>query len=801
MAVPPFNSTGMDKSDLATLGQARGGIGEAPSAMSGLDAVAHASLEGIAPSTRDMLSVPTAAPVRGLSEERALSMLRDASSQSRSFFEANVHRDWQQSYRAVRNEHFLGTLYLSDAYKTRSKIFKPKTLAMLRKRLAATASALFTPGDVVTVEAEDESDERQVQSAALKQELLNYRLRTPGQRNGIPWFLTSVGARFDAEVTGMCASKQVWLYREDEDDEPQFGRPPRVLIDKPDVINLMPENVRFHPSSDWRNVAQSSPYLLLQFPMTPAEAWDKVQQNQRAQIPWLSSITEETFRNNSGGGAPSETTGPRASRGGGVDPTQQAVGEYRTVWLTEVFMRHDGRDYVYWAMNDTLILSNPTPVSKVYPWNYGERPVVIGKGSIEPHKTYQMSMVESLHHLQREANDLANLRLDYEKRIVSPPMKVLRGKKVDLQQVQRKGPNSTILMESMDDVAPMEMPDVPGSVFTESNILDQDMNDLSGVMDSGGTSARQAQNDTLGGLHLLAESGNQVSDYDTSVWIETWTVPVMQQLLRLEEYYESDAKVLAIAGQRAQMWQKYGTSEITDELLQAETTVSVNIGQGANSHPMQRLANFAHCWDLASKVFAPFVQTHKVEVDLDFERIRDDIFRNGGFRDGGKGFFQYLGPPRQPPAPPPPDPKIAVMQEANQIKAQGLQIQQEKNQGTMLLQAHNLAADQANTKLKIGAQLHGERTALDIAHMKAMAEMEGAHNQRQHEAAMAGATHASTHTSAHLTPFLSALTQRLAPPPTASGAGGGDTPQLAPKPSPKIQPQPGMYASLERPTP
>ena len=43
--------------------------------------------------------------------------------------------------------------------------------------------------------------------------------------------------------------------------------------------------------------------------------------------------------------------------------------------------------------------------------------------------------------------------------------------------------------------------------------------------------------------------------------------PVIKQLIKLEQYYETDIVVLSIAAQKAQLWMRYGINEITDELL------------------------------------------------------------------------------------------------------------------------------------------------------------------------------------------------------------------------------------------
>ena len=748
-------------------------------------------------------------------------MLREASGQSRSFFETYVHNRWERSYRAFNNEHFAGSLYLQDAYRNRSKIFKPKTRSAVRKRQATRAKALFTTGDVVSVMAENDSDPRQVAGAALKQEILNYRLGTSTHRNGIPWFLTAMGAGFDADLSGMCCSKQFWLFEErdtgeDEivpQDDPKTGerklvsRPKMLtIVDRPEAQLIPPENVRFDPNCNWTNVAQLSPYLLLQFPMTADEVLDMIERNKRSRTPWL-PITREEIARHAGGDLPSETVSPRSARTMGSDPVQQASGAYKPLWLTECFFRHEGRDWMFWAIKDSHILSTPVPTEEVYPWLAGERPVTLGMGQLEPHRTYRMSAVESWQQLQAEHNDLANLRLDHAKQIVAPPTKVRRGAKVDYAQVQRKAQNSILLVNDMADIMPMELPDTPGTLFNESSLIAADFDDLAGNFDSASVQTNRDMNETVGGMHLLSESTNQVSDFDLSVWAETWVQPTIVQLLKLEEYYETDETVLSIAGQRASLWEKFGVGEITDHLLQSECTVRVNVGVGATSLPMEKVKKLSVAWDTVGKILAPFVQTGKVEVDVNAEAIATMVFGAAGFKDAGAGLFNYIGPPRQPAQPPPPDPKLQTAQINAQVKQQATQAQVEKNRGQMLISAHKLRADALAQHMQLQNDAANRATGVDIEHMKAMAEMERNARATEAAAAMAGRQHAHAHISGNHDAFLKTLSAHLMTQPAASGGEGaakiansphGDPsrPMLAPKPSPHAQPQPGLYANV-----
>src|SRR5262249_15708380 len=106
-------------------------------------------------------------------------------------------------------------------------------------------------------------------------------------RAAIPWFLIAMGARQDAQITGVCASKQYWKLdlRQMSDDRGQMTGEEGDLssdichltsdIDRPDIRLFPPECVIIDPAADWTNPAQSAAYLLLKHPMRLSEVEKK----------------------------------------------------------------------------------------------------------------------------------------------------------------------------------------------------------------------------------------------------------------------------------------------------------------------------------------------------------------------------------------------------------------------------------------------------------------------------------------------------------------------------------------------
>jgi len=122
----------------------------------------------------------------------------------------------------------------------------------------------------------------------------------------------------------------------------------------------------------------------------------------------------------------------------------------------------------------------------------------------------------------------------------------------------------------------------------------------------------------------------------------------LAQIVRLEQYYESDALVLGLVGQKAQLFEKFGINKIDDALLEDDVTVRVSVGLGAGD-PMQRLQKFQS----AAQIFAPLAAQTKEfqsgQVEIDWQAIADEVFGAVGYHDGGKRFFKINPGPAQNP--------------------------------------------------------------------------------------------------------------------------------------------------------
>jgi hypothetical protein len=113
----------------------------------------------------------------------------------------------------------------------------------------------------------------------------------------------------------------------------------------------------------------------------------------------------------------------------------------------------------------------------------------------------------------------------------------------------------------------------------------------------------------------------------------------LAQIVRLEQHYESDPIILGLCGERAQLVQKYGINQITDDMLEQEITVRVSVGLGAGD-PQMRLQKFAMATQIAMPLLQASPQFQSGAFQLDAEAIMQEIFGTAGYRDGGMRFIK-----------------------------------------------------------------------------------------------------------------------------------------------------------------
>ena len=503
-----------------------------------------------------------------------LDLSKQAYEASTTYLDANHRADWDYSLRAFRNEHAPGSKYLAPEYAARSRLFRPKTRAIIRKNEAAAAVALFSNMEVVDVQPGNPDDMMSVASRDCMKEIIEYRLGKT-----LPTFQIVMGGIQDAQVQGAVCSYQYWEYQKRADGTKIKDRP---------CIELRPiENIRLDAGALWTDPVGTTPYWCDIIPMYVCDvrAMMASRDDKTGQPKWKSLKDDIILK-----ARPDTMDSTRKSRlGGKQDPQDETspIKAFDIVWVMRWFMRDSqGEDYTFYTLGTEQLLTAAKPIDEVY--FHGKRPYVMGCAIIETHKALKTSLAAMVRPLQQETNDVANQRLDNVKFVLNKRWLVARGRQVDVPSLVRNVPGGVTLMnDPKNDVQESNWPDVTSSSYVEQDRLNADFDEIAGNFSPNTKFANKGMNDTLGGSRMAAQGAGVMTDYLLRTVIETWWEPVLRQLVQLEQYYETDSIVLGVCAKKAQLFPRYGISQITDDMLMNDVNVTVNVGMGA-SNPNER---------------------------------------------------------------------------------------------------------------------------------------------------------------------------------------------------------------------
>lgn len=584
-----------------------------------------------------------------------LKLAADAYATSTTYFDANIRGRAEKNLAMYQSRHPAGSKYHTEAYRYRSKLFSPKMRSAIRKTASATAVAFFSSADAVNVTSNGTTPEDDA-SAQINQAILNYRLD-----KSIPWFRVLVGAMVDAKVQGIVISKQQWIYKESDGF---------VEEDRPDVSLIPIENFRFSAAADWLDPIESSPYLIQLIPMDIGAVRERMASGE--------------WRNYSDGeiqaAASENTSSTRLLRQEGADPKQQThqMRAFDTVWIREYIIRDKGSDVVFWSLGEQRLLTDPAPLAKVYHTN--RRPFVMGCTEIEPHKAYPAGSPELVEGLVMQNNEIVNQRLDNVKLSINKRYFGKQGSVVDWDQLRNNVPGGITLMSSFDNVKAEDVSDVTSRAYEEQDRVSIAIDEMLGSFSQGSVANSRNLNETVGGMDLLSSAANSITEYELMIFSQTWVERVLRQLLLLIQTYENDKTILALAGEKVDLFKKFGINEITDKLLTAELTCTVNVGFGA-TNPQKRIEKLA----LALQAIGNFSPATMLRVKPD--EIIKEVMGAVGYKDG----VRFFRPEEEGGAPPEMQQQMQAMQEEIQRLRSGVEVAQIRAQS--LIEGKQLDAE------------------------------------------------------------------------------------------------------------
>lgn len=608
-----------------------------------------------------------------------LSIARNTYAGSTDYLESSVRRQWESNLYNFRSRH------APDGDKlNKRKMFRPKTRSGIRSHEAALAAALFTNNDLISIEGANKNDQLQATSAKLNQALLQHRLEKT-----IPWFTTVIGAYQDTHVQGICISKTYWQFEKVDDTEivpimdengdfviDEEGFPlgeevvtnTRIIADKPVIDLIAGENFRFDPNADWRDPVSDSPYLIEMIPMYAGDVIEMMGvQGGKDDVP---AWREYTMGEVVSAGSDQESNSTRQARQGDrQDPRDVNVDdEFKTVWVHFNVYRKDGTDWAFYTIGTTLMLSDPVPLTDYF--KIGRETYRVGFSTIEAHRNYPAGLAELGEQLQGEINTLADQRFTNVQLVLNKRHFIRRQGNVDLQALMRNVPGGGIMVDDpINDVRIVETPDVTSSSYAEQDRLNMDFDEMLGTFSPSTVQSNRSLNETVGGMNLMSTGANTVQEYVMRTFIETWVEPVLRSLVKLEQLFETDSTILAIAAEKAglkdKLQQQYGGQDVLDQYIKQDLTVSINVGMG-NTNPQQKLERLLMAVNTTS-------QMPEIAGRVNWDEVVKEIYSFAGYGDGDR--FLTGQTPQQGPAP-----EAQAEQAKAQARMQEIQLQEESRQ-------------------------------------------------------------------------------------------------------------------------
>ncbi len=648
-------------------------------------------------------------------ESKWIRIARQIYDDSTEYLDANIRYQWEKNLSLFNSNHPPGSKYNTAAYEKRSTFFRPKTRTAVRNLQAAMTVAFFTNEDVVSIEPANPNDPLQAAGAIVAQSVMQYRLT-----NTIPWFQTMTAALQDAAVQGICISHQYWDFQENkesyievdgennpiinESGEPEIHEQISSIKDTPVIELISPENIRIDPAADWADPLKSTPYIVHLIPMYLQDIRGKIDSGE-----WLEVTDQELLSTSDGNETDNATRLVRDEPR--MDPKENETNssdlkDFWIIWVHKNIVKVEGVDYCYYTAGSDYMLTDPTPLKEMYPWlRDEERPYVMGYVNLEAHKVYPSGTVELTEELQAAANDIWNQRFDNVKLAMNKRYHIRRDRNIDLDSLFRSVPGGAVEMDDPDtDVRIIETRDVTGSAYAEQDRINMDFDELQGNFSTSTVQGARNLNETVGGMNLLAGNSSTIAEYVLRTFSETWVEKTLKQLLRLEQFYETNPIILAVAGQEAgDVMPQFNTDEVMDELLRQDVLLKVNVGLNATD-PMKRVTN------LLFGVNA-LAQFPGVAERINLPEITKEIFGQLGYKDGSR----FINTQES-------NPEMEALQQQLQELQTIIETDQQKTQGRIQIEQVKSEGDKEVAQIRaqsdIEKELIGQQTDIREAEIR-----------------------------------------------------------------------------------
>ena len=634
-----------------------------------------------------------------------LDISRKAYSESEDWFQASMRRELEDAQHNFNNEHPSHSKYHTEAFAKRSRLFRPKTRTAVRNIEAKASIAAFATADVVHCAAANEKNEAQVLGAKVHNSIVNTRLNAPLNEGGIDWFRVFTGGVQLGTKDGTVISKQIWKYREREEESEttlrdinsgveytQYSTETVVIEDRPEIKLWPIENFRFSQAANWMDVIGSSPFLISEEAVYVGEIKKLMNEPDEP-----GGIKYHFYEDGILRAAINKYWDSiRSAREGDTRQDRyeedSMIPDFALVWRREYVMEIEGEDWVWWTLGGELMLTEPIPLEDVY---IQGRPWVMGHINIEALKVLPAGIPKLMEGLQQDSNEMRNLRVDNVRQAVLRRNIVKRNAGVDIRALTRGVPGASIMTNEMEAIKTEAPEDVTRSSYEEEDRMNIDMDDLTGAMNKSTMNSGKNLGDTVGVAEMANVEAGGLVDFQIRTIVETWAEPALKQIVKLEAEYEQDEKILEVAAQQA------GVDVVAAyRSLKEDITVKVDIGYGSTS-PQKRIQKILTATNAVINLIKDLAP--QLLQSMDFKAFINDIYGAVGI-DASK-YFPSLKDDHQE------DPRIAQLQEAVQKLQQVIQMKQVETEGRK-----DVAMIGAQARIgvaKMGAAVEMQKVQLD----------------------------------------------------------------------------------------
>jgi hypothetical protein len=184
----------------------------------------------------------------------------------------------------------------------------------------------------------------------------------------------------------------------------------------------------------------------------------------------------------------------------------------------------------------------------------------------------------------------------------------------------------TMVNDVEKDVKEISWPDLPQSVQIARQQNDSDFDNLGGNFNPMQIAQTRSPRESFRTVNAVQSPAMMMTEYTLMTLVQTFLLPVLRQLVLLEQYYETDETLLAVAGEKAKVFERFGVDKVTDAVLQKRMSVSVNLGMGATD-PTMKQQRLAACLQQIQALAA------KPVPGLDLKEVFKELFALAGYRD------------------------------------------------------------------------------------------------------------------------------------------------------------------------